>query len=248
MKKTLFTLFFLSLTLYAKNINIAVAANVSYAIPELISAFHQQNPDIKVQTTLGSSGKLTAQIQNGAPYDILLSANMKYPQALYKKALALTKPLVYAQGSLAILSTQKRDFHQGINIVTNKDIKRIAIANPNTAPYGKASRQALQNAGLYTAVKSKLIYAESASQTVAFTITAADLGFVAKSTLFSPKMKQYKEGIHYTDVNPKLYTPIKQGIVLLKHATNNAEAEAFYKFILSKNAKNIFKKYGYQVQ
>lgn len=248
MKKTLFTLLLLSVALYAKSINIAVAANVSYAMPEIIEVFHTQYPHIKIQTTLGSSGKLTAQISNGAPYDILLSANMKYPEFLYKNSLAITKPIVYAKGTLALLSTKKRDFSQGIALVKEPYIKRIAIANPKTAPYGKAAAQALKNAHLYNAVKNKFIYGESVSQTVTYTVTAADLGFIAKSSLFSQKMKQYKKGIHFIDVDPKLYTPIKQGIILLKHATDNADAKAFYTFILSKKCQNIFQKYGYQVQ
>ncbi len=248
MKKTVLLLLFVTLSLYAKTINIAVAANVSYAIPTLIGEFHKQNPDTKVQTSLGSSGKLTAQIQNGAPYDILMSANMKYPDSLYKKGLAITKPVVYAQGALAILSVRQRDFSKGISIVKDDTIRRIAIANPKTAPYGKASIQALQNAGLYAEVKNKFIYAESVSQTVAYTVTATDLGFIAKSSLFSVKMKQYKKDINYIDVNQKLYTPINQGIVLLKHSANNADAKAFYRFILSKKAKQIFKAYGYHVK
>ena len=248
MKKTLFTLLFISLSLYAKSINVAVAANVSYAMPALVSEFNKQYPHIKVQTTLASSGKLTAQIQHGAPYDIFMSANMKYPIALYKKGLALTKPVVYAQGSLAMLSTKKRDFKEGIHIVTNKNIRRVAIANPDTAPYGKAAVEALKNADLYTKIKNKFIYGESVSQTVAYTVTAVDLGFIAKSSLFSPKMKHFKKGINFIDVDPKLYTPINQGIVLLKYSVKNTEAQAFYNFILSKEAKNIFKHYGYQVQ
>ena len=248
MKKTLFTLLFITLSLYAKSINVAVAANVSYAMPVLISAFKVHHPEIQVQTTLSSSGKLTAQIQNGAPYDIFLSANMKYPWALYKNGLALTKPLIYAQGSLSMFSTKKRDFTQGIMLVKAKSIRRIAIANPTTAPYGKAALEALKNAHLYTTIKHKLIYAESASQTLSYTIAAADLGFIAKSALYSPKMKQFQQGVNFTDVAPELYTPISQGIVILKHAKQNKEAQAFYDFILSKEAKDIFKHYGYRVQ
>jgi molybdate transport system substrate-binding protein len=166
---------------------------------------------------------------------------------LYKNALAITKPVVYAKGALAMLSRQKRDFSKGIAIVKDKSIQRIAIANPKTAPYGKAAVQALKNAGLYADVKQKFIYGESVSQTVAYTVTAADFGFIAKSSLFSSKMKEYKKGINFTDVNPKLYTPIQQGIVLLKRAADNADAQEFYTFILSQRAKNIFKTYGYQV-
>jgi molybdate transport system substrate-binding protein len=234
-------------SLYAGSINIALAANVSYAINELKSEFHKMHPDIDVEVTLGSSGKLTAQIKNGAPYDIFMAANMKYPEALYKDGFATSKPTIYAQGSLAILSNTKKDFTQGIKLVEDKKIKTIAIANPQTAPYGKAAIEALKNAGLYEKVKNKFVNAESISQTVAYTVTATDVGFIAKSSLYSPKMKRFKEDVNFKDVDAKLYTPIKQGIIILKKAKENKDATAFYDFILSKKAKEIFKRYGYIV-
>jgi len=216
MKKTVFLLLFTAFNLFGNTLTIAVAANVSYAINDLITAFNKTHPDTKVEVTLGGSGKLTAQINNGAPYDILMSADMKYPQALYKSGLGVSKPTVYAQGALAIFSTRVRDFSDGIAIVTNKNIRRIAIANPKIAPYGKATIQALKNAKLYTKVKNKFIYGESISQTVAYSVTATDLGFIAKSSLYSNKMQRYKENKYWISVDTKLYTPIQQGIVLLK--------------------------------
>lgn len=106
----------------------------------------------------------------------------------------------------------------------------------------------MKNGGVLDAVKSKFVYAESISQTVTYAITAADIGFIAKSSLYSSKMKNYKKNINWSPVDPKLYTPIKQGIVLLKYGEANAEYKAFYDFILSKEAKTIFKKYGYIVE
>ena len=240
------TLFFTNL-LFAKSINVAIAANVSYAIDDLIKEFHKTHPNIEVKTTLGGSGKLTAQIQHGAPYDIFMSANMAYPNALYKSGYGITKPIVYAKGSLALLSKIKRDFSKGLEILKDKSIKRIAIANPKTAPYGKASFEALKNAKIFDEVKSKFIFGESIAPTVAYTLTVADIGMIAKSSLYSPKLKRFKEGENWIEINPKLYTPIKQGIVILKNAKNNPDAKAFYDFILSDNAKKIFKDYGYLV-
>lgn len=248
MKKLFVVILFISSTLFANTINIAVAANVSYAIDDLIKEFNKQNPYIKVRVTLGSSGKLTAQIKNAAPHEIFMSANMKYPRALEKDGLSATKPLVYAKGSLAILSSQRQDFSKGIDIVNEKNIEKIAIANPKTAPYGKASVEALKNAKLYKSIEKKFVYGESISQTVSFTVTAAQLGFVAKSLLYSDKMKKYKKGINWIDVDSKLYTPIEQGIIILKNAKENKEVKAFYDFILSQKAKEIFKEYGYLVQ
>jgi molybdate transport system substrate-binding protein len=247
MKKILIFVFLGLVSLYGEKINIAVAANVSYAIDDLIKEFNKTNPNTKVVVTLGSSGKLTAQIKNGAPYDVFMSANMKYPNALFEDKIAITKPIVYAQGSLAILSSKKRDFNLGINIITDEKIKKIAIANPKTAPYGKTTIEALKNANLYEKVNKKFVYGESISQTVSYAVKAADLGFIARSSLYSPKMKMFKKEINWTDVDSKLYTPINQGIVLLKKAENKSGAKAFYDFILSAKAKNIFKNFGYLV-
>jgi molybdate transport system substrate-binding protein len=245
MKNILTLLFIVSTYLYAQTINIAVAANVSYAIDELKAEFVKTHPDIQVQVMLGSSGKLTAQIKNGAPYGLFMSANMRYPEALYSQNVAITKPIVYTQGALAYFSIHKQDFSKGVNLLKEKTIKRIAIANPKTAPYGIAAFEALKNAKVYEDVKSKFVYGESISQTVTYAVRAADIGIIAKSSLYSSKMTQYKEGVHWISVDANLYTPIKQGMVLLKFSKHIKAYHAFYDFILSDTAKKIFQKYGY---
>lgn len=247
MYKILLILFFISVNLFAEKLNIAVAANVSYAIGELKAAFNKIYPNIIVHEILTSSGKLTAQIKNGAPYDIFMAANMKYPKALYEEGFAITRPLVYAQGSLAYISKNKQNFSKGINFIKESNIKKIAIANPKTAPYGKAAVEAMKNGGVYESVKGNLVFAESIAQTVTYALTATDIGFIAKSTLYSDKMKGYKKGINWEDVDPKLYTPINQGIVLLKKAEKKPSAAAFYAFMLSPEAKKILNNYGYLV-
>jgi molybdate transport system substrate-binding protein len=248
MKKLLFSLLFAAAMLAAGEINIAVAANVSYAMDALKAEFAKSHPDTKVQVTLGSSGKLTAQIKNGAPYGLFMAANMKYPEALYADKIAVTEPIVYAQGALAYLSSKPRDFSKGIALVAESSISKIAVANPKTAPYGKAAIEAMKNGGVYAAAESKFVYAESISQTVAYAVTAADIGFIAKSSLYSDKMAAYKEGVNWAPVDTKLYTPIKQGIVLLKYGEGSDEYSAFYDFILGGKAKEIFKKYGYIIE
>jgi len=238
-------LLLIGVILSAGDIKIAVAANVSYAIEDLKAEFNTLYPDIKVQVTLGSSGKLTAQIKNGAPYQLFMSANMRYPKSLYTDKIAITKPKVYAQGGLAFLSSKKRDFSKGINLLKDKKISKIAIANPKTAPYGKATLEALTNAKIYNDIKSKIVYGESISQTLTFTLRATDIGIVAKSLLFSPRMAKFKKGINWSELDSSLYTPISQGIVMLK---DNRDVELFYNFILSQKAKKILKNFGYIVE
>lgn len=234
-------------TLNAGTINIAVAANVSYAIEDLKKVFNKSHPETKVQVVLGSSGKLTAQVKHGAPYGLFMSANMKYPEALYADGFAATKPVVYAQGALAYLSVKKQDFSKGISLLREKNIEKIAIANPKTAPYGIATVEALKNAKVYNAIKDKFVYGESISQTVAYATTAADIGLIAKSSLYSPQMKHFKEGTNWSDVDETLYTAISQGMVILKEGKGNVEVKAFYDFVLSDDGKKILKSFGYKV-
>lgn len=247
LNRSLIGLVLLGLSANAGTIKIAVAANVSYAINDLKKEFNKLHPNTKVRVTLGSSGKLTAQISHGAPYDLFMSANMKYPNTLYKNNIAITKPIIYAKGSLAYLSNKPKEFSKGIKLLEDKSIRKIAIANPKTAPYGIASVEALKNAKIYKNIKAKLIYGESISQTVSYTVTATDIGLIAKSSLFSPRMKKFKENINWKEVDSTLYTPIDQGLVILKQGKENKEVKAFYDFVLSDKAKEIFKTYGYQL-
>ena len=177
-----------------------------------------------------------------------MSADMNFPESLYEEKIAITKPMIYAQGALALFSPKKLDLSKGINLLSDDNISKIAIANPKTAPYGEATIEALKNVNLEEKVKNKFIFGESISQTVAYTTTAADVGFIAKSSLYDEKMKDYKENIDWITVDSKLYTPINQGIVIIKNAKENSEVKAFYDFILSPKAKEIFEKYGYIVK
>ena len=243
----IFIIFILSLNLYASVVTVALASNITYAIPKLIKEFHKTYPNIKIRTTISGSGKLTAQIKHNAPYDIFMSANMKYPYDLYEKGFTATKPKIYAKGKLALLSYKEYDFSNIKALLQSNKIKRIAIANPKLAPYGKAGIEVLKNLNIFDNIKSKIIYAQNISQTLLYSLNATDIGIVALSSLKSDKLKQYKENKNYKEIDSKLYSSISQGIVLLKKANNNNDAKAFYDFILSSKAKEIFKEYGYDV-
>lgn len=248
MKKLLSGIVLSFALLNAGEIKIAVAANVSYAIEPLKKAFYVLYPETKIEVILGSSGKLTAQIKNGAPYELFMSANMQYPEVLYKEGMAVTKPVVYAQGALAYFSVDPQDFTQGMRLLSDDKVQKIAIANPKTAPYGAAAQEALKHAKVYDTAREKLVYGESISQTMSYAMTAADIGLVAKSSLFSPSMAHFKEGSNWSDVDEALYTPIDQGMVILKKAGGNPEVKAFYDFMLSGEAKEILKSFGYRVE
>ena len=254
MKKIILALMILCSSIFAGEITVAAAANVTYALNKLVKEFNKTNPDTKVQIILGSSGKLVSQIENGAPFDIFMSADMKFPQALFDKKITKTTPIIYAQGALAMLSAKELDYSRGINIVNDSSISKIAIANPKTAPYGAAAVEAIKNAKI-TGIENKFVFAESISQAVTYATTAADIGFVAKSSLYEDSMSGYKENKHWITVDPKLYSAIEQGIVIIDHSNNlvglindnkkEEEIKTFYDFILSDRAKKIFTDYGY---
>ena len=243
--KLLIIILFYSSIVNAKTINVAIASNVNYVMDALKKEFIKYNPDIKINIILGSSGKLATQIQNAAPYDIFMSANEQYPQNLHAKKIAITKPKIYAKGLLICFSKSKQDFNKGLGVVKKLEIEKIIIANPKIAPYGMAALEVLNNSNLYEKIKNKLIYAESVSQTVFYTMLTNGIGFISKATLYSSNMKIYKENEHWINIDRNLYNPIRQSIVILKHGQNNNAVKEFYEFILSKNAKKIFQNFGY---
>ena len=248
MKKTFFSLVVAVLAAFHLNageINVFAAANVTYAFDELKAEFAKSNPDTNVTVTLGASGALSTQVKNGAPADVFMAANMKFVEDLYDTKFAVTKPVIYAQGALALFTIRDIDLAKGINAV--EGLKAIAIANPETAPYGKTSVEALKKAGIYDKVEKNIVFSKSIGETISQTISAADIGFIAASATHSDKMAEYKEGKNFILIDPALYTPIDQGMVILKHGENNPEAKAFYDFIRSDRAKEIFRKFGYVV-
>ena len=250
-KYLLFILLSLGLV-YAKssptnNIHIAVSANAKYVIEELKQAFKRANPNIKVHVTVASSGKLAAQIEKGVPYGIFMSADMNYPKRLYNKKIAITKPAMYTQGALAFFSAKRRDFSEPEKLLTMSKIKSIAMPDPEKAPYGRVARQALQNSRIYSAIERKILFADNVAQTVTYMLTIADVGIVPTSSLYVPEMLQYKRNKNWVPVPLSLYNPIRQGIVLLKHAGKNKSYRKFYNFILSTKANKIFREYGYLV-
>ena len=235
MKKFFFLI--ISATLFAKTLYIASAANLTYVMPEIKKAFNRRYPDIKINLVLSSSGKLTAQILRGAPYDVFLSANMKYPLKIYRAKIAKLPPKIYARGAICLFSLK----HKNISLANLDKFNFIAISKPQTTPYGKAAVEAFKNAGIYGKIKPKLVFAETIPAVFSYVKSYADVGVVAKSTLYSKNVKNLGK-FYFKEIDSKLYKPINQGIILL---SDKKAAKAFYNFMLSKKAKKILKKYGY---
>lgn len=223
---------------------IAVAANMQFATEKLTEAFTSQT-GIECDLVISSSGKLTAQIKEGAPFDVFVSANMKYPKDLHNTGFSTKKPEVYALGRLVMWSANK-DITPTFELLPKQEIKHIALANPKNAPYGQAATDVLNNLNIYRTIEEKLVFGESIAQTNQFiTSGSADIGFTAKSVVLSSKTKNFG---NWTEISDKFYTPISQGAVVIKRKDGNIKkAEQFYDFLFSDESKNILKEFGYSV-
>jgi molybdate transport system substrate-binding protein len=247
MRKTILfalTLLAISTFSFAQEIIVAVAANVQFAMQD-IEKVYEQKSGLAIKTVISSSGKLTAQIQNGAPFDVFLSADMKYPDTLYAAGFAGTKPRVYAYGALVLWTMKDWDLSQGIKILPEAKIQKIAIANPQTAPYGEEAVKLLKHYQIYEGVAPKLVYGESIAQVNQYIFSqAAEAGITAKSVVLSPEMKGKGK---WVEIDHRAYSPIAQGAVILKHGSKNhpQAAQAFYDFLFSEAAGKILQDYGY---
>ncbi len=223
---------------------IATAANMQFVMPILVKHFTAKT-NIACELVIGSSGKLTAQIKEGAPYDVFVAANIKYPTEIYNSGQALTKPQVYGYGKLVLWSMIDTIAPQIVNLKADY-IQHIALANSKTAPYGVAAVEVLKAYNLYGELEDKLVFGESIAQTNQFINSkSVEVGFTAMSVVLSPNIKGKGNWIA---IDAALHKPIKQGVVLIKQESkDNKHAQKFYNFLFSTEAKNILKKYGYLV-
>lgn len=226
-------------------LKIAVAANMQFAMKDLSKSFTEET-GIACDLIISSSGQLTAQIRSGAPYDVFVSADMKYPTELFTSGYTSNKPAIYAFGKLVIWSAID-SLEPSIGILKTPRIKHIAIANPATAPYGAAAIEVMKHFNVYEDLKNKLVYGESISQTNQFIISkAAEVGFTAKSVVLSFGMKGKGS---WEDIEETNYSPIAQGVVVLKHSSSQQEdAMKFYNFLFSRQGKDILQNFGYAVK
>jgi molybdate transport system substrate-binding protein len=225
-------------------ITIAAAADLKFAMDSIIISYKAQNAGADIQVIYGSSGKFFQQITNGAPFDIFFSADVDYPNKLKDNGLTIGAIKTYGIGQIVLWSKKTDPNIEQMNTLLNADIKKIAIANPSHAPYGKRAQESLQYYKLYDKIHNKLVLGENISQTAQFVTTgAADIGIVALSLALSPAMKN--EGGKYYLIPEQSHTQLEQAYALLKHAHGNATAAKFYNFISSPAAINILKYYGF---
>lgn len=232
----------LSIGLQAQTVKVAAAANLRTVFDDLKSAYLKANPKTNVSVNFGSSGTLLQQILNGAEFDVFMAADSSFPAKLKDQGAASGEAKVYALGKL-VLWSNTLDVSKGLVILTDPSVKRIAVAKPDLAPYGDRAVACLKQAGLFEKVKDKIIYADNISQTAQFAQTGnAEVAFLAMSLTMTPDMK----GSVYV-IDPKMYKPVEQSMVLVKGWKVNPEASKFMKFVLGADCKPIFEKYGYIV-
>ena len=235
-------LFCCTLTAAAQErLSAGVAANYIAAFKDIAAAFEKKT-GVKVEAAFASTGTLYAQIVNGAPYDIYLSADEDRPARLYNEGVA-DKPFVYAKGRCVLWSARK-DFCRAKywrDAVKGGGVKRIALANPETAPYGAAAEKALRRAGLWEALEKKRVIAQDIVQAFQYATTeATDAGFCALSSVTT---EQGKKGCYYlVEQAPE----VVQSACVLKRTKNRQRAECFAAFLLSAEAEAIKLRFGYQ--
>jgi molybdate transport system substrate-binding protein len=231
----------------AETVQIAAASDLVYCLDALNAEFRKGEPAVALTISTGSSGNFFAQIQHGAPYDVFLSADLRYPRELAAAGLADGTTLTsYAIGRIVLWTTRDDlDLSAGLGILRAGAVKRFAIANPDHAPYGRAARQALERAGLWEVVAARLVLGENISQTAQFVETGnADAGVVALSLVLSPRLS----GVgRYVEIPAADHDPLEQGAVLTRRGADNAAARRYLAFLKSSEARAIFDRYGFRL-
>lgn len=251
MKKTLLILVaslgFLALPVSAETLTVAAASDLSYSIDELAAAFALQVPGAELKTSLGSSGSIYAQIRNGAPFDVFMSADMKYPAQLAQDGAAERATLApYAVGRIVLWSLDPRfDLSQGMRILNDARLNRIAIANPDVAPYGRAARASLMALGFWGVVKDKLVLGDNIAQTAQLVQSGtAQIGIVSYPTVLAPKVRG--SGSYYL-IPEDGVPPIEQGVIVTRHGAANPLAPRFLQFLQSTAARAILLRHGFSL-
>jgi len=233
-------------SLFAGEVSIAVAANFT-SVSREISKIFEQGTGHKVKISYGSTGKLYAQIANGAPFDVFLSADTKRPIKAIDDGLAVANTrFVYAKGKLVLWSIKNNTFDEGESWVKKATFRRVAIGNPKTSPYGLAAQQLIKRMGNWKSVQSKLVRGDSIAQTFQFVATGnTDAGFVAWSQVKAWQAKGTMGSLW--EIPEDYYPAINQSAVLLKKGKNNPVALAYLEFLKSDKARNIIKTFGYGI-
>jgi molybdate transport system substrate-binding protein len=242
---TFFSILFMPAAGWAQEITVAAASDMQFAFQDVAARF-QRDSRKSVKLIFGSSGNFFTQIQNGAPFDLFFSADSDYPKKLEAAGLAEPGTLYeYAVGKIVLWAPKDSalDLSRGLAVLRDPGIKKIAIANPEHAPYGRAAASALQHEKIYDDVHDKFVLGENISQTASFVVSgSADIGIVALSLALAPAMKDRGK---YVEIPAEDYPPIRQAAVILKSSKQKAEAQQFLDYVESPAIIELLKTYGF---
>jgi molybdate transport system substrate-binding protein len=246
----LLILLMINLPLHAANpdITVAAAADLNAALPELAANFEKQT-GTHVRLSFGSSGNLTQQIKNGAPFDLFFSADEDYPKQLIQSGLADPDSLYrYAVGRLVLWVPSESPLdveHRGMDALLDPSVKKIAIANPQHAPYGRAAAAALKHFNLYDKIADRLVLGENVSQAAQFVESGnAQAGLVALAHAMAPAMKGKGR---YWELPASAYPELDQAVVIVSRSPNKKEAAAFLEYLKTPDAQTVLRGYGFSL-
>jgi len=228
-------------------LTVAAASDLQFAMQDITSRFAQQTGK-KVQVVYGSSGNFAQQLRNGAPFDMFFSANVDYPKGLEREGLVEPGSVyVYAKGKIVLWVPKGGavDPQAGLQVLLHSAVKKIAIANPEHAPYGKAAVAAMQSEHVYEKVKEKLVLGENISQAASFvTSGAAEAGIIALALALSPNIKDKGR---YVEIPAADYPAIEQACLILRSSKNKEVARQFLHFLQTKATQDLMRQYGFDV-
>lgn len=244
---TLLTLILLPLSsmAHAERFTIAAASDLRFALDDIIELYRKQYPDHEPTVIYGSSGKMTTQIMNGAPYDIFFSADISFPERLKAAGFTATEPEVYAIGRIVIWSNTLDASQLTLqDLATDPRIRRIAIAQPSHAPYGQRAQEAMEATGVWEAVQSRLVFGENIAHAAQMVESgAANVGIIALSLAKFPSMATHP---HYL-IDDALHQPLTQAFIVTKRGGEKPAAHNFARFMETDAAHEIMERYGFVI-
>lgn len=229
----------------AERLHVAAAANLAFALDDLHAAFHAATPGVELIVTTAASGHIVAQVERGAPFHVFLSADLDYPRELVARDLADPTTLTpFATGRLVWWTRRPGPWPDDLPTVLGQPrLRRLALAQPDHAPYGRAAQETLQALGRWESLRPRLIIADSVSQAAQFVSTGnADAGFVALSAVLATPAD--RRG-HWIEVPASLHAPLTQGAILTRRGTGHAAARTYLAFLLTPAAQAILARHGY---
>lgn len=229
----------------AETARVAAAADLRFALNELLPLFQKNNPTHQLELVMGSSGKFMQQIENGAPFDIFFSADVNYPKRLVASGKALAPVTTYAFGRIVLWSAKVDASKLSLQSLTQPEFRKIAIAAPAHAPYGARAREALEHAGLWTVLQNKLVFGENISHTAQLIDTqAAEIGIIALSLAMNDTLKA-KSGYYLIPANT--HQALEQAYAITHYGRNNTAARAFAQFMRTPEAHQVMARYGFSL-